>query len=387
MTNGAALGRAALSSCRRIVVKIGSALLADGPPAFARFAEEIALLRREGRDVVVVSSGAIALGYPLLGYAERPTDLAGQQASAAAGQGKLIQAWATACAAHGIEVAQILLTHGDLEHRRRYVNARHAMERLLACGALPIVNENDTVSVAEIKLGDNDVLAAAVCGLTAAQLVVLLTGAEGLFTANPSVDPRAARVPFVDEITDEIRALAGPPARLGTGGMVTKLRAAEQARTHGAATVVAPGRRAGVLAAVLRGDDVGTLFAAPTLPAERAKKRWIRTALRARGTLVVDAGASRALRAGKSLLLAGVRAVQGDFASGAPVDLLVEGDVEPFARGIVALASSDVRRVLGRTRDDARTILGGTLPGELIHRDNLVLIEDASRARTEGEAP
>jgi glutamate 5-kinase len=365
--------RAALAGSRRVVVKLGSALLADGAPAFTRFAADIAALRARGHEVVVVSSGAIALGYPVLGYAERPSDLAGLQASAAAGQGKLIAAWAAAFAPHNIEVAQVLLTHGDLEHRRRYLNARHALTRLLECGALPIINENDTVSVDEIKLGDNDVLAAAVCGLTSSTLVVLLTSADGLFTANPADDDTAVRVPFVDEITDAVRALAGPPARLGTGGMVTKLRAAEQARAHGAATVIAPGRREHVLRDVMRGDDVGTLFSAPHEPPERAKKRWIRTALRARGTLVVDAGAARALQKASSLLLAGVREVQGEFASGAPVDIRAQDDDAPFARGIVTLASNDLRRVLGLKRDDATRVLGSALPGEIVHRDNLVL--------------
>jgi glutamate 5-kinase len=362
--------RGDLKSVRRVVVKIGSALLARETDAFARFASEIMALDRE---VTVVSSGAIALGFRALGLSERPRDLASLQAAAAAGQSKLMARWAQAFGAHGREVAQILLTHDDLRDRRRYLNARHALLRLLEAGVVPIVNENDTVAVDEIKLGDNDTLAAQVCGLCDASVVVLLTGAAGLFTADPSKDPSAARVPIVEAVTDDIRALAGPPAALGTGGMATKLEAALQAGRHGAATVIAPGAEHGVLARVFAGDDVGTLIKAPAVERGQARKRWISTALRPKGTVLVDEGAERALRKNASLLFAGVRGVDGAFRPGDPVSIARAADGAVFARGLSQLSADDARKVAGKKTAEAHALVDA-LPDELIHRDDLVLL-------------
>jgi glutamate 5-kinase len=366
--------RAELKDARCVVVKVGSALLAQKEPdPFASFAAQIAELRKKGVRVVLVSSGAIALGFPALGLAERPKDLAGLQASAAAGQSKLMWRWGEAFHAHGLEVAQVLLTHADLKDRRRYLNARQAFLRLLDAGVVPVVNENDTVAVDEIKLGDNDTLAAQVCGLCDAQAVVLLTGAAGLFTADPSVDPGAVRIPVVDILDDAVRALAGPAARLGTGGMITKLDAAAAAQRHGAATVIAPGRQPGVLASIFAGDDVGTVIRAPVGEREGARKRWIGTALRARGTVFVDEGAESALKKNASLLFAGVRKVDGTFLAGDCVNIARVADGSVFARGLVRLSSTDAAVVAGRKSAEAQALLPA-LPDELIHRDDLVLL-------------
>jgi glutamate 5-kinase len=365
-------GRAALTKARRVVVKVGSALLRDDDRSFSRLGFQLARARDGGVEIVLVSSGAIALGWPALDYTERPTDLAGLQAAAAAGQGLLTSRWTQALGGHA-PIAQVLLTHGDLEHRRRYLNARHALLKLLERGAIPVINENDTVSVDEIKLGDNDMLAAAVAGLVSADLVILLTGAEGMFTADPSKDPGAQRISVIETIDDSVRAMAGPPAAHGTGGMRTKLEAAELARRHGAATVIAPGRMEAIIDGILAGDDIGTFFPAPAEAPEKARKRWIATALRARGTVVVDAGAKRAVEQGASLLAVGVRGVNGRFGRGDAVDLLVEGDAAPFARGLIALTAEEAASVAGCSTSEARDKLGEASPDALIHRDDLAL--------------
>ncbi len=361
-----------LRAAKRVVVKIGSALLVDpGADPFAGLAAQIAALRQRGVDVALVSSGAIALGYPALGLKERPRDLAGLQAAAAAGQSKLMRRWGEAFLAHGLEVAQVLLTHADLRDRRRYLNARQAVLRLIEAGVVPVVNENDTVAVDEIKLGDNDTLAAQVCGLCDASAVVLLTGAAGLFTADPAVDPAARRIPVVT-VLDDVRAAAGPAAHFGTGGMITKLDAAAQAQRHGAATVIAPGREPDVLARVLGGDDVGTLIEAPAADRARARKRWIGTALRPKGTVLVDAGAEAALRKNASLLFAGVKGVDGLFSPGDAVNIAA-ADGRVFARGLARLSAADAHRVAGKKTAEAHALVDA-LPGELVHRDDLVIL-------------
>lgn len=364
-----------LRQVRRVVVKVGSQLLADDPSTFARIGGQIADLWDEGREVVLVTSGAIALGFPALGLKERPKDLPSLQAAAAAGQSRLMARWSEALEARSRGSAQVLLTHADLDARKRYLNARSALLRLLEAGLTPVVNENDTVSVEEIKLGDNDTLAAEVCGLVSADLVVLLTGADGLMTGDPRMDPEAVRVPVVEVLDERVRAMAGKPSHLGTGGMTTKLRAAEVARRHGAATVIAPGMREGVLAAILRGDDVGTLVTPPSESPQRARKRWIAHTLRPQGTLLVDEGAERALRSNASLLFAGVREVKGHFSAGDCVEVArVEGG-QVFARGLVTLSAGDARKVAGLRTAEAEAKLEVPLPDELIHRDDLALLD------------
>lgn len=362
--------RLRLTQSKRVVVKIGSALLkSTARDPFAHFASEVMALRRSGHEVVIVSSGAIALGLTAMKIATRPTDLPTLQAAAACGQSRLMNHWARAFAWFDLEVAQILLTHDDLKDRRRWKNARQALAVLLERGIVPIINENDTVGVAEIKLGDNDTLAAATAGLVDADTVVLLTGAPGLFTADPGRDPLATRLAVVDTVTDDIRALAGGADAHGTGGMITKLEAATVARRHGAQTVIAPGKDAGILEAVFRGDDVGTVVSASAADRGRERKRWIGS-LKSRGTIVVDDGAVRALRKDGSLLFAGVVSVAGDFEAG-DVIAVVDRAGATVCRGLASVDDDDARRVMGRKTADARTIVAD-LPDELIHRDELV---------------
>ncbi len=363
--------RARLVSARRVVVKIGSVLLRrqDHDP-FAHFAAEVMNLRRQGKTVVVVSSGAIALGYPSLKLSTRPTELAALQASAAAGQSKLMAHWAQAFGWFDVDVAQILLTHADLQDRRRYNNAKGALAVLLERGLVPVINENDTVSVDEIKLGDNDTLAAAVSGLIDADAVVLLTSAAGLFTSDPSLDATAQRVAVVDDLGPEVRAFASGAAALGTGGMITKLDAAAIARRHGAQTVIAPGRERGILGQIFAGDDVGTVVSASAADRDTAKRRWIGS-LKARGSVTIDDGALAALRKNSSLLFAGVTGVEGDFAAWEVVTVKDRAG-RIHARGLSAVASDTARLVMGKKTSEAQTLVVD-LPDELLHRDDLVL--------------
>ncbi|MFZ9887645.1 MAG: glutamate 5-kinase [Myxococcota bacterium] len=368
-----AVARSSLAAARRVVVKVGSQLLAAEPSTFARVAADIAALVTAGRQVVLVTSGAIALGLEPLGLTERPRDLVGLQAAAAAGQSRLMRRWMDVCeGVHGMRCAQVLLTHADLADRRRYLNARSALGRLLGAGLLPIINENDTVSVEEIKLGDNDLLAAEVCGLIGAAAVALLTSSDGLMSGDPKSDPTAARIPFVTDV-NTANGLIGIPSRFGTGGMGTKLRAAELARRHGAVTVIVPGSRAGVLAAAMAGDDVGTVFSPPSESPARARKRWIAHTLRPAGTLIVDEGAKAALEQHASLLYAGVREVRGRFYEGDCVEVALS-DGAPFARGLVALDHERAAKVAGLKTAAARERLGELLPNELVHKDDLVML-------------
>lgn len=363
--------RARLVSARRVVIKIGSALLkSTSRDPFAHFAAEVMELTRAGKEVVVVSSGAIALGLSPLKLEVRPTDLPSLQAAAAAGQSRLMGRWAGAFSWFDRDVAQILLTHDDLKDRRRWLNARQALLVLLRHGVVPIINENDTVGVAEIKLGDNDTLAAAVAGLVDADTVVLLTSAPGLFTADPHTDPTATRVPVVERLTDDVRRLAGGASTHGTGGMVTKLEAAAVARRHGAQTVIAPGAVVGILGSLFRGEDVGTVVAASAEDKIGERRRWIGT-LKARGTITVDAGAAVALQKDASLLFAGVRGVDGAFNAG-DVVVIVDNHGAAIARGVVAVDSDTARLVMGM-KSAAACALVADLPDELVHRDELVV--------------
>jgi glutamate 5-kinase len=372
--------RARLAECRRVVVKVGSALLADAAPdPFERLAEQIATLKSSGREVVLVSSGAIALGLKPLGFATRPKMLAELQAAASVGQSVLMARWRDAFARHGIQVAQILLTHDDMDERERYLNARNALQKLLEHGVVPIVNENDTVSVREIKFGDNDELAAHIAGLVDADLMTLLTQTNGLFSADPLLSPNAYRLPVVKEVSKEIESVAGGAANLGTGGMSSKVRAVRRAARHGAATLILPGRETHILTRALAGEDLGTLFCAPETKSGRAKQRWIELAVRPQGTIRVDAGAAQAIRRNASLLFVGVVEVRGSFQPGDAVDIVAD-DNRPLARGLVAIAAVDLQRVAGKKQSEAQEILGCPVPQEVVHRDNLVLLEGAAHA-------
>ncbi len=374
--------RAALRAARRIVIKIGSRVLVQptGRPEGERIqslVREMAALRREGREVVLVTSGAIGTGMNALGLRRRPTRLPNLQMAAAVGQSRLMNLYDRLFAAEGCLVGQVLLTHDDLKHRVRHLNARHTMRAMLTRGVIPIVNENDAVAVDEIKLGDNDVLASLVVHLLDADLLILLTTADGLREAEPG--GRSRRIPLVPAVTREILALArGKGGELSSGGMASKLESAAAAVRGGAAVVIADGRREGVLREVLAGGDTGTLFPSGGRAAAAAlcaRARWIAFFHKPCGTLVIDDGARRALeQGGKSLLPIGVRNTEGDFAAGAAVDVRAL-DQTLVARGLAGYSSAELRRIQGRRSADIAGILGAGKPDEVIHRDNLVLMK------------
>jgi len=368
--------REALTKARRVVVKVGTNALTNATGRFHRghfeqLAGEIAQAAAS-REVIVVSSGAIALGVERLQLEARPKDVPGKQACAAVGQSRLMRAWEEAL--HPRPVAQVLLTHDDVQQRHRYLNARHALERLLEQRVIPIVNENDTVSADEIKFGDNDTLAGLVAGLVDADLLVILSDVDGLYEEDPRANPDAKRVPYVKELTREVLAKAGASgSKVGTGGMATKVRAAARATEQGIRCVVCAGLTAGRLGQVLAGDEVGTLFEATTHKT-KARAAWIAHALKARGKLRVDEGAVRAVaERNKSLLPSGVRAVEGRFDRGDPVDI-VGPSGEAFARGLAAYDSDELRRIAGKKTSQIEASLGYRGLDEAVHRDDLVLL-------------
>ncbi|HLE44831.1 MAG TPA: glutamate 5-kinase [Methylomirabilota bacterium] len=367
-----------LPPIRRVVVKVGSGLVADAgigpdPARIGRLAADLAAIAARPLEVALVSSGAIASGTARLGLRQRPRSIPEKQAAAAAGQVALMWHYERAFAAHGRRVAQILLTQEDISHRARYLNARNTLLTLLGYGVLPIINENDTVAVEEIKVGDNDNLAALVAYLVEADLLVLLSDTDGLYTGDPHRDPTARRIELVETITPEMERLAGAQGPLGTGGMVTKLQAAQKAMAAGIPMVIADGRHAGVLDAILRGEPVGTYFK-PRDDRLTARKRWIAFATPTVGSLEVDAGARRALvERGKSLLPSGVVKVEGEFSAGDAVSVR-DAEGREFARGIVNYEARDVARIIGAKTRDIERILGYRVVDEVIHRDDLVIL-------------
>ncbi len=367
-----------LPPLRRIVVKVGSNLVADAglgpdPVRIGQLAADLSAIAARPVEVALVSSGAIASGTARLGLRERPRSIPEKQAAAAAGQVALMWHYEQAFAAHGRRVAQVLLTQEDISHRARYLNARNTLLTLLGYGVLPVINENDTVAVEEIKVGDNDNLAALVAYLIEADLLVLLSDIDGLYTGDPHRDPTATRIELVEAITPEMERLAGAQGPLGTGGMVTKLQAAQKAMAAGIPMVIADGRRAGALEAVLRGEPIGTYFA-PRGDRLAARKRWIAFAIPPQGVLQVDAGARRALvDGGKSLLPSGVVKAEGEFAAGDAVGVR-DPEGQEFARGIVNYDAREVALLRGAKTNDIERILGYRVLDEVIHRDNLVIL-------------
>jgi glutamate 5-kinase len=373
-----------LAAARRVVIKVGSSLLIDqesGQPHAARFAAlaaDAANLRSEGKAIVIVSSGAVALGRRALGLKTGKLRLEEKQAAAAAGQPRLMRAWEDALAKHRAPVAQALLTFEDTERRRRWLNARATMETLLERGAIPIVNENDTVATEEIRYGDNDRLAARVAQMLGADVLVLLSDIDGLYDADPRSNPTAKHIPEVRRLTPDIVAMAGGAnlsAGVGSGGMATKLDAARIAMTAGCSTLITLGGNttpdAGPLAAVAAGAR-GTWFLAEVSP-ETARKQWLAGALRPTGSVRLDAGAARALKAGKSLLAAGVTAIAGRFERGDAVDV-IDPDGATIARGVSAYSSDDAAKLIGRKSDEFEAILGYRGRPALIHVDDMVLV-------------
>jgi glutamate 5-kinase len=373
-----------LASARRVVIKIGSSLLIDqgsGKPHTARFtalSADAAKLRAEGKAIVIVSSGAVALGRAALKLKAGKLRLEEKQAAAAAGQPRLMRAWGDALLGHDIPVAQALLTFDDTERRRRWLNARATMETLIERGAVPVVNENDTVATEEIRYGDNDRLAARVAQMLGADVLVLLSDVDGLYDADPRSNPSAKHIPEVRRLTPELMAMAGgvnKAAGVGSGGMATKLEAARIAMTAGCATAITLGDQTtadgdGPLSAIAGGARA-TWFL-PDVTPETARRQWLVGALKPAGALMVDAGAVRALQSGKSLLPAGVVAVSGRFERGDAVEVL-DPDGRAIARGVCAYSSEDAAKLIGRNSADIESVLGFRGRPAIIHRDDLAL--------------
>jgi glutamate 5-kinase len=366
-----------IARAQRIVIKIGSALVVDEKLAAPRMAwlgsvaADIRSLRERGTEVIVVSSGAIALARRTLGLTQKRLRLEEKQAAAAVGQIRLAQAWAQALSGHDMPAAQLLLTLGDTEDRRRYLNARETLNTLLSLRCIPVINENDTVATAEIRFGDNDRLAARVAEMVQADQLILLSDIDGLYTADPRRDPLAAHIPVVEAITPEIEAMGGePPPGYSSGGMRTKLVAGRIATQAGCAMAIALGHVEHPLQSLERGGRCTWFLPVPE--GRTARKRWIGGSLSALGVLTVDAGAAKALANGRSLLPAGVRAVGGTFERGDPV-IIVGPDGSALGRGLSAYGSADAERIAGHRSDQIEAILGWRGRDEMIHRDDLVL--------------
>jgi len=367
--------RRRLQETKRLVIKVGSSLLHQAPVARpATIADDLAALS-QGRELetVVISSGAISLGTRLLGWPKRPTALPALQAAAAVGQGHLMQNWEHAFSVHDRIIGQVLLTHDDLSDRRRFLNARHALFELLKSGVIPIVNENDTVAVEEIKYGDNDLLAALVANLVSADALIILTDVDGLFDAPP--DQGGTRIPVVTDVDREAApvATAAKAGGHGSGGMASKVQAAKAAARKGVLTAVACGRDPNVIRRLLGGEDLGTVFV-PKSTVVSSRKHWIAYGSRPSAQIRVDEGAHRAIsERGTSLLPAGVLDVLGEFQQGDIVSLLTPSGTE-FARGLAGYSAAEMRRLKGLQSADIEATLGYKYLDELIHRDDLVLI-------------
>lgn len=373
-----------MASARRLIVKIGSALLVDDRTGQIRtdwltgLGADIARLKARGTDVVIVSSGAIAVGRTHLGLKRGDLALEHKQAAAATGQIRLAHAWQEALAAHDITVAQILLTPSDTEERRRHLNARATIDTLLEMGAVPVINENDSVATEEIRYGDNDRLAARVAQMISADTLVLLSDVDGLYTADPRQDNAATLITDVSEITPEIEAMAGrAPAGYSSGGMKTKLDAAKIAMAAGCAMAITDGNPANALARLEAGSRC-TWFLPASEPLT-ARKRWIAGTVAATGTITIDDGAVAALRAGKSLLPAGITKVEGIFDRGDAI-LVKTADGRIAGRGLSAYSSADATLIMGRKSRDIENILGYRGRDEMIHRDDLVTELSAAEA-------
>ena len=368
-----------LKSARRLVVKVGSSLVTNqgqglDRAAIARWAAQIAQLRPLNKEVVLVSSGAIAEGMQRLGWTRRPQAMHELQAAAAVGQMGLVQVYESSFREHGLRTAQVLLTHADLADRQRYLNARSTLRTLLALGVVPIINENDTVVTDEIKFGDNDTLGALVTNLIEADCLIILTDQAGLFTRDPREDASAKLVSVAKAGAPELEDMCGKAgSHIAKGGMLTKILAAKRAARSGAHTVIASGHEPDVLLRLASGEAIGTHLITETMPIA-ARKQWLADHLQVNGRLVLDAGAMRALlEDGKSLLPIGVKSIEGAFERGAVV-ACVSPEGRELARGLVNYGAIEARRILGKPSSEILSILGYVDEQELIHRDNLVLL-------------
>jgi len=368
---------ASLASAKRVIVKIGSALLVDQESGGIRrkwldaLADDVAALKERGAEVILVSSGAIAVGRWHLGLETGALKLEEKQAAAAPGQIRLAHAYQETLARHDITVAQILLTLGDTEERRRHLNARSTLNALLRFGAVPVINENDTVATSEIRFGDNDRLAARVAAMISADTLVLLSDIDGLYTADPRKDKNAAHIAEITEMTAEIESMAGEaPAGYSSGGMVTKLAAARIAMSAGCRMAIADGRIMNPLQAILDGGQCSWFV--PASEPKTARKRWIAGSLKPSGKITVDAGALSALKSGRSLLPAGVIKVEGKFERGDAV-IVADPSGNEVARGLSAYSARDARHIMGHKSREIADLLGYRGRDEMIHRDDLVL--------------
>jgi glutamate 5-kinase len=370
--------RTRIAQSKRLVVKVGSALVTnDGTGLALDFVadcvRQIAQLHASGREVLLVSSGAIAAGMQRLGWTVRPHAMHDLQAAAAIGQMGLAQAYETTFARHGLKAAQILLTHDDLADRKRYLNARSTLQALLGYAVVPIINENDTVVTDEIKFGDNDTLGALVANLVEADVLIILTDQKGLYTADPRRAPTATLIAEGRADDHAYEAMAGGAgSSIGKGGMITKVRAAQRAARSGAHTLIVSGREEDALLRAAQGEAIGTLLYASHSPLT-ARKQWLADHLQLAGNLVLDDGAAKALRAGRSLLAVGVKVVDGDFERGAAVGCRTP-DGKEIARGLMNYSSSEARRIAGHSTSEIEALLGYLDEEELIHRNNLVLL-------------
>lgn len=373
------MSRSDFVNVKRVVVKIGSSLLTKGgqgldQSAIKSWVGQMAGLRQNAIDVVLVSSGSVAEGMCRLGLKVRPKTLHELQAAAAVGQMGLVRVFDDNFRHHGLHAAQVLLTHDDLSDRQRYLNARSTLLTLLKLGIVPVINENDTVATEEIRFGDNDTLAALVANLVEAELLIILTDQQGLYTADPGVYPDATLVSEISVNDSRLDTMAGGSrSGLGRGGMHTKVRAARLAARSGAATVVAAGAVNDVISGVIAGNNLGTYFL-PDMEPLAARKRWLAGQLQVKGTVVLDAGAVRVLKSnGKSLLAVGVKSVSGRFERGELVSCVDEDGLE-IARGLINYGKADAQLIAGKSSSEFEKILGYADDSELIHRDNMVLI-------------
>lgn len=373
------MSRSDFSLAKRVVVKIGSSLLTDGgrglnAPAIAGWVSQMATLRQQGVDVVLVSSGSVAEGMSRLKLKSRPKALHELQAAASVGQMGLVRRFEDEFQLHELLAAQVLLTHDDLSDRQRYLNARSTLLTLLDFGVVPVINENDAVATEEIRFGDNDTLGALVANLVEADLLIILTDQTGLFDANPSLNPDAKLIPCIsvnESLLDEVAG--GSISGLGRGGMYTKVRAARLAARSGAATVIVSGKITDVIHAVFKGDELGT-YLIPDIAPLAARKQWLAGQLQLKGSVVLDDGAVQILRkAGKSLLSVGVTSAQGNFKRGDLVSCLDTQGVE-IARGLINYSAEETQKIAGKPSTEFENLLGYADDEELIHRDNLVLV-------------
>lgn len=373
------MSRADFAHAKRVVIKIGSSLLTAGgrglnKEAIADWVEQVVELRKAGVEVLLVSSGSVAEGMSRLGLKVRPKTLHELQAAASVGQMGLVRVFENNFQQHGLHAAQVLLTHDDLSDRQRYLNARSALLTLLKFGVVPVINENDAVATEEIRFGDNDTLAALVANLVEAELLILLTDQDGLFTSDPSVDACAELVSEIAASDTSLDAMAGESrSGLGRGGMYTKVRAARLASRSGAATVIAAGALGRVIIDVMAGREVGT-YLVPGVEPLVARKRWLAGQLQVKGQVILDDGAVAVLRsAGKSLLAVGVKGVVGKFERGELVSCMAENGYE-IARGLINYGAVEARKIAGKPSTEFEAILGYADDAELIHRDNMVLM-------------